>query len=292
MTRTALILFLLLICLHLFAQDEIKTEKQKDLPVSESFAGGILIDNQTSFIPVKNTFEFVIQHKFGSIDNGFSDLFGLYAAGSFIRLGGNYVLAKNLQIGYGLSRLRMYNDFSIKYNLFEQTRKNRIPVTITLFANTAIDGRNKENFGKHYHFTSRLSYFSQLIIGRKFNDFVSIQLNGSFAHYNMTDPGIDHDKITVGINGKVSVNYKSAIIFQYDLPLKVDDIKEHREFLDPAQPNLGIGWEVRTSAHVFHIYLSTSESMVPQHNTLFNQNRWLKGQVMFGFSITRFYNFI
>lgn len=292
MIRTVLILISLLFSFQLFAQEEeAKVEKQKDLPVREPFLSGLLIDNQTTFVPVEKTFEFIIQHKFGSIDNGLSDIFGLYAAGSYIRIGLNYVPTKNLQVGYGLNRLRMYNDFSVKYTLLEQTRRNRAPVAIGVYANMGIDGRNKEAFGKNYGFTDRFSYFSQLIIGRKFNDWVSIQTNASFTHYNIIDPGMDHDKIAVGINGKVSINYKYAVLFQYDMPLQITRITEHREFLNPPQPNIGLGWEVRTSAHVFHLYVSTSEGLIPQHNAMFNQNRWLKGQVRFGFTITRLYNF-
>lgn len=291
MIRNIFILITLLISFHLSAQDELQQEKQKDLPVREPFLSGLLIDNQTTFVPVEKTFEFIIQHKFGAIDNGLKDIFGLYAAGSYIRIGGNYVLAKNLQIGYGLNRLRMYNDFSVKYTLLEQTRKNRAPVAIALYTNMGIDGRNKEAFGINYGFTNRFSYYSQLIIGRKFNDWVSIQTNASFTHYNKTDPEMDHDKITVGVNGRISVNYKYSILFQYDYPLKIQEIAEHREFLNPSQPNLGLGWETRTSAHVFHLYISTTEGLIPQHNALYNQNRWLKGQVRFGFTITRLYNF-
>ena len=185
----------------------------------------------------------------------------------------------------------MYNDFSVKYTLVEQTRKNTIPVAVSLFANMAIDGRNDEAFGKNYQFTNRFSYFSQLIVSRKFNDWLSLQANAGFTHYNITEPGIDHDKITVGINGKISLNYKSAILLQYDIPLKVKGIAEHREFLNPSHPNLGIGWEIRTSAHAFHLYLSSTDGLIPQHNALYNQNDWTKGKMMFGFSITRLYNF-
>jgi hypothetical protein len=291
MKQTILNILLLLISLHLVGQEEVPEQKQKDLPVRDPFASGLLIDNQTTLIPVEKTVEFVIQHKFGEIDNGFKDLFGIYSPGSNIRLGLNYVPLKNLQVGYGLSRIRMYSDFSVKYTLLEQTRKNRVPVAIGLYANMAIDGREGTAFGKDYRFTNRFSYFSQLILGRKFGDWVSVQLNASFTHFNATEPGIDHDKIAVGINGKVGVTYNSSIIFQYDVPLLVEEITEHNEFLNPAQHNLGIGYEVRTSAHAFHLYLSSTSGMIPQFNALYNQNQWMKGQLMFGFTITRLYNF-
>jgi hypothetical protein len=130
-----------------------------------------------------------------------------------------------------------------------------------------------------------------LIIGRRFNDFVSVQANASFTHYNITEPGIDHDKISVGFNGRVNISPQSSIMIQYDIPLKIKGITEHRDFLNPAKPNLGIGWEIRTSTHAFHIYLSSTDAMIPQHSALYNQNDWTKGDLMFGFSITRLWSF-
>jgi hypothetical protein len=269
------------------AQDE----KPEDRPVRAPFNSGIIIDNQTTVIPSVKTLEFMIQHKFGTIDNGFSDLFGLYAPGANIRMALNYVVYRNLQIGYGLSRVRMYSDFSAKYTLLEQTRQNTIPVAVGLFANIAIDGSNKDVFGENYSFTNRFSYFSQLIVGRRFNDWLSVQANASFSHYNMTEPGVDHDKISVGLNGRINISPQSSILLQYDIPLKIKGITEHREFLNPSKPNLGIGWEIRTSTHAFHIYLSSTDGMIPQHNAFYNQNDWTKGDMMFGFSITRLWSF-
>lgn len=287
MKRSILISISLIIGACLFAQEV----KQEDKPVRAPFNSGILIDNQTTAIPSVKTLEYYIQHKFGQIDNGFSDLFGLYAPGANIRMALNYVPLKNLQVAYGLSRVRMYSDFSVKYTILEQTRQNTIPVAVGVFANMAIDGRNDEAFGKNYKFSNRFSYFTQLIVGRKINEWLSVQANASFTHYNITEPGIDHDKVSVGFNGRANFSPQSSILFQYDIPLQIQGIAEHREFLNPSKPNLGIGWEIRTSTHAFHIYLSSTDGMIPQHNMLYNQNDWTKGDMMIGFSITRMWSF-
>jgi hypothetical protein len=280
-------IFSLLVLGRIDAQEE----KKVDLPVREPFASGILIDNQTTVVPPLHTLEYLIQHKFGSIENGISDLFGLYAPGANIRMALNFVPVKNMQVGYGISRVRMYSDFSLKYTLLEQTRGNTIPVAVGIFVNSAIDGRASETFGENFKPTNRLSYFSQLIVGRKFTERLSLQANGSFTHFNSTEIGIDHDKISVGFNGRINITYQSSIIFQLDVPLKIKGITEHREFNSPAQPNLGIGWEIRTSAHAFHLYMSSTDGLLPQHSALYNQYDWTKGQMMLGFSITRLYNF-
>lgn len=289
MKKGIILSFILTFCvLAAWSQDE---QPPKDRPVRAPFATGILIDNQTTVIPSVKTLEYQIQHKFGEVNNGFSDLFGLYAPGANIRMGLNYVPMKNLQVGYGLSRVRMYSDFSVKYTLLEQTRQNTIPVAVGIYANMAIDGRNDKEFGDNYQFTNRFSYFSQLIIGRRFNDFVSVQAHTSFTHYNHMETGMDHDKISFGFNGRVNISPQSSIMFQFDKPLLVKDITEHHEFLNPAKPNVGLGWEIRTSTHAFHIYFSSSDGMIPQHNAMYNRNEWNKGDMMLGFSITRFWSF-
>lgn len=275
-----------------FAQEETAaTEKPKDKPVRAPFQSGLLIDNQTTYIPSAKTLEYVIQHKFGKMENGFSDLFGLYAPGANIRLGLNYVIMKNLQLGYGITRTNMYSDFNVKYTILEQTRNNTIPVAVALYGNMAIDGRNEKVFGTEYVFTNRFSYFAQLIVGRKVNDWLSLQLNTSFTHYNSTDSLIDHDKISVGFNGRAQFSPQSSILFQYDIPLKVKGIAEYRDFTRPAKPNFGIGWEISTSTHAFHIYVSSADGIVPQHNAMYNLNDWTKGDLMLGFTITRLWSF-
>jgi len=286
------IILMLAFALHGIAQEESTEQaKPKDKPVRAPFQSGYLIDNQTTFIPSEGTLEYVIQHKFGNFDNGFSDLFGLYAPGANIRLALNYVVLKNVQVGYGLTRLNMYSDFNAKWTILEQTRNNTIPVAVALYGNIAIDGRNENVFGKEYGFTNRFSYFSQLIVGRKLNDWLSIQANASFTHFNKTDSLIDHDKISVGFNGRAQFSPQSSILFQYDIPLKIQGIAEHKEFTKPAKPNFGIGWEISTSTHAFHIYVSSADGIIPQHNALYNQNDWTKGDLMFGFTITRLWSF-
>lgn len=292
MKNLFLVTFLFSFGFYVLGQNEAPTTNiEKDLPVSEPFLSGILVDNQTTFIPVKKTFEFMIQHKFGNMDNGIKDVFGIYAPGAFIRTGINYVPIKNMQVGYGLHLVNMYSDFSVKYTLLEQTRKNTIPVAVGFYGNVAIDGREAEVFGTGYAFSDRISYFAQLIVGRKFGEVATLQANTSFSHFNATESDMDHDKVAIGLNGRITLNYKHAILFQCDVPLDINSISEHREFTNTSYPNVGLGWEMRTSAHVFQLYVSSSQGFLPQHNMVYNRNDFREGEIRFGFTITRLYNF-
>jgi len=273
-----------------FCQEEAE-QKEKDKPVRTPWSSGILIDQQTSVIPEVRTFESVIQHRFGSIQSDFSDLFGIYSPGANLRMGFNYVILKNVQIGYGLTKGQMYNDFNLKWTVFEQTRKNAIPVSVTLFGNVAISGNPDNAYATDYSFENRLSSFAQLIIGRKVSDAISLQTGASFTHYNWVDTGIDHDYLAWHIGGKLTFSPQSAIIFTFDLPLEVKIISEQREFLNHPKANLSIGYEVSTGTHAFQFFISTSTGIVPQDIVAYNQNDWMNGGFAFGFTMNRLWGF-
>ena len=290
--KCKLILLLVLLQGFGFAQEE-EAAIPKDKPVRSPFESGILIDNQTSVIPTKGTLEMLIQHRFGKMNNGIKDVWGIYSPGANIRIGFNYSILDNLNIGYGLTKKNMYSDFSVKWNILQQTRKNTVPIAVTVYGNMAIDGRNDQTFGNNYKFTNRFSYFSQLIIGRKFTDWLTVQATASYSHYNKVAEGKDHDKIGVGFYGRIKFSPQSAFIFQYDVPLKISSISEQPEFIDPALPNLAFGYEVSTSTHAFQIYITTADGILPQDIYMYNLNDYRDGTsgLMFGFTITRLWSF-
>lgn len=286
-----------------FAQDEDTQKKKKDKPVREVWSGGLLIDEQTSTIAEKKTLEMQIQHRFGSIqDNGISDLFGIYAPSANTRMGLNYSIKDNLMVGYGITKKNMYSDFQVKWNIIEQTRRNTIPVTVTFYGNMAIDGRNKSVFtttteDSTYKFTNRLSYFAQVLVSRKFNDWLTLGVNASFTHYNSISAdtvgvrGMDHDKIGIGVLGRIKFSPQSAIVFHYSIPLNIKSMAENRTVTNISNSNFGIGYQVATATHAFEVFISASNGIIPQDTYMMNTNDWTNGEFRVGFNITRLWGF-
>jgi len=297
MKKYILILLILGITLsNSFAQEE---EAQ---PVY-AFNSGILIDAQTSYIPDAKTLEFVIQHKFGSIENGKSDLWGIYAAGSNVRLALNYVPVKNLQLGAGITKKYMYSDFNAKYKILQQ-KTSGMPISLTLFGNVAIDGRNESAFGTgkivqskgeyaqySVSFSDRLSYFSEAMVTRKFCDWFTLQAGASFTHYNMVGWDYNHDVVGLHFAGKIKFSPQGSIIFNYDKPLKIDGISELDNWDTHAKENLSFGVEFFTFTHAFQIYLGTAQGILPQDMMMNNQKDWTDKGLAFGFTITRIWMF-
>ncbi|MCY1723388.1 DUF5777 family beta-barrel protein [Prolixibacteraceae bacterium Z1-6] len=301
MKKYIILLAIFAYAIQLFAQEE--TEKVKDTPVSPPFESGILIDAQTTVIPDARTLEFIIQHKFGSMQNGTSDLWGIYAPGANVRLGLNYTPIKNFQIGIGQTKKNMYTDFNAKWTVFQQTEQNKVPVSIALYGVFAIDGRNEDAFGTgdirhsgesgifHLGFDDRFSYFSQLIIGRKFCDWFSLQAGASFTHYNLVDHDYNHDIIGAHVNGRIKFSPQGSLMFTYDHPLKIKNITEQSTWDTHAKPNLAFGVEIFTFTHAFQIYVGTADGIIPQDIMTYNQNDWKNKGLAIGFTITRLWMF-
>ena len=176
--------------------------------------------------------------------------------------------------------------------------------TLTLYGVAAIDGRAADQIGSgkvvdtkgqampsSISFGDRLSYFSQIIVGRKFTDWLSLQTAASFTHYNMVPWDEDHDKIAVHFNGRIKVSPQGAVVFNYDLPLKIEGISEQSPMENHSKPNLAFGYEISTSTHAFQIYMGTADGIIPQDMIMWNQNDWKDKGLAIGMTITRLWNF-
>ena len=273
----------------LVAQDSMVTII-KSKPVKNTFESVHLIDNQSIEVPVKGTFEFDIQHRFGTVKQGRKDVWGILAP-SNIRLGLAYAPVNKLMVGAGMTKERMQFDFHLKYALIRQTKSNSIPLSATFFGNMVVDARDKSNF---LYGANRLSYFSQLIVARKFSEKFSVQVAPSLSWFNNVEAYIDSKEVvqnkmdnanfSIAVSGRYKITEKTAIIAGYDQPLT-------ENFTNNPHPNLSIGIELSTSAHAFQIFAGNYYGIVPQSNNVFNQNDYKKGQFLIGFNVTRLWNF-
>jgi hypothetical protein len=285
-------IFLLMFCfvlpgISLMAQEE---EKPADKPVRATFNSALLIDNQSVMVPIKGTFEFDILHRFGTVGNGFEDLYGLYAS-SNMKLGFTYAPIDNLSVGLGLTKRKHMLDLNAKYALLKQMKSGKIPVSVTYFGNIAIDLRKKDKREEVYNSSDRYSYFHQLIVARKFTPELSVQLAGSLSHFNIIPEGMNNDHYAISLGGKYKLTETLAGIFNIDQP-----ITKHK--VDNPNPNLSLGLEVSTSSHAFQVFVGNYSAIVPQENNVFNANNYNPGEgegsfgdnLLIGFNITRLWN--
>jgi hypothetical protein len=267
-------------------------------PVSGAFSGGIFLENQTTVMYPKKTMEVVINHRFGKLATdgklNVKEFFGVYSP-SNIRMGINYSITNNLQIGIGTTKFNKQQDLNLKYGVCEQTTNNAFPVAVTAFASVYYDAREEATSFNYANYSDahRFSYFSEILISRKFNDFFTLQFAPTWAHYNVTESASEtsvvrlrrNDQFGISLLAKATLTPTLNVFCEFDKNLTPYYRKDAK--IDEPKPNLAIGIENATAAHSFQVFITTAEAITYQHNMVYNTNDFLHSGFMIGFNITR-----
>ena len=285
-TYKILLSALLLLPALIFGQEKAK-DSIKERPERPAFESLTLIDNPTNVLFSKNTLEVQMQHRFGLVNGGTNDLAGFWAP-SNIRMGLAYAIHDRLTIGFGTTKFDRLQDFNWKVGLLSQTRSDKIPVSVAYFGNFVIDARKKGN-GLFPTKQSRYSYFNQLIIARRFSPKFSMQVAPSVSHYNLVENRMRNDVVAVAVGGRYKISDQTSILLDYSHPFvhHLNDVK----FDNDPKPGFSLGFEFATSAHAFQLFITNYNGIVPQKNYAQNVNDFFEGDFLFGFNITRNYNF-
>ena len=270
-----------------WAQEEAQ-QQASSKPVRFTFGTGVLIDNQTIESPYKGGLELQIHHRFSLIEN-YHNLFGIYGAAN-TRLGLNYGITDRLMLGVGTTKDYKLQDIQWKYNIIHQTEDNSVPVSLSYYGNIVLDLRKKDAFGpvERYRDIHRLSYFTQLILARKFSKSFSAQIAPSVIYFNAVPQYTNESKyknLNFGLSAgaRLSVTGSHSLLFEYDQLLTKQDLTD--DALKP-KPNLSLGWEIGTATHTFQVFVANYSQIINQRNLVFNTNSFSDGEYLFGFNIT------
>ncbi len=247
--------------------------------VHRTFRGTRVINGHSIETVHTGELEFLISHRFGYLNGGFYDLFGLDQAG--MRLGFEYGVNDRLMLGFGRSTYGKHYDAFAKFRLLRQQKGSDIPISVTLFASTAINTLRPAdpNFPLRLH--NRLSYTWQVLIGSKVNDRLSLQFMPTIVHYNLVETREDHnDLFAMGMAGRFKFSKNVALVVEYYYLLPGQRTTE------PAPP-LAIGFDINTGSHVFQLQFTNATGMIEKAFIGETSGRWSKGDIRFGFNIAR-----
>lgn len=289
MKRYILLVSVFMICSYVtYAQEtetapEAEVIKVKDKPVKSPFETAILIDFPTTVIPAKGSLQLLIHHRFGTVNNGITDIYGIYAP-SNIKMTLDYSLFDFLQLGFSTEKNNKIQEIHGKLNLLTQTRSGSIPVSVSLYSLVGLDARDKDFYGDSYEFMNRLTLYEQLIISRKFNDRLSLLTGASYSHYNAVsyDRGEKHDHVGIHLGGRFMIWASNSFIFEYTYPFKIVPSEE----ANPPKQGFSAGMEFGTSTHGFQVFASNYQELNPVQNISRTQNDFFGGDILLGFNIT------
>ena len=279
-------LLIMSVVLFISINSVVSQEAEVKTPVEDAFACTMLIENQTTFQPRKKSYEFVIHHRIGTIKS-ISDLFGVFGPAN-ARLGINYGITDKLMLSLGTEKYNKMQEIAWKYALVQQ-KVNGTPVFISYYGNMVINASDKTVFGDNYSFASRLSYFHQLIIARKFSDRVSFEIAPYFIHFNNTDALHSNQALGATVGGRIKMWNEISFMAEFNYVSPMESI-EYPKDIDgndvpgDSKPGYSFGIEKNGGTHAFQLFATTYNNIIPQKSYLYNQRDF--SNLLIGFNIT------
>jgi hypothetical protein len=269
-----------------FAQQELMKELESSQTADvdyafQTFKGTRIVNGHTVETKPKGTLEFIFAHRFGAVNGGLYELFGLDNA--YVRYGLDYGITDNLSVSYGRNSVDKTMDGYAKYKLLRQSKGGKnVPITVTALGGIAYrSSPKKENVPAGFKNIDRLAYVGQLLIARKFNPKLSLQLMPKFIHKNAVDQSFEkNDQIAIGVGGRLKVTKSVAVTSEYYYRL---DVMEG----NPYNNTFGIGVDIETGGHVFQILLTNTRGLTERAFITETEGDFADGDIHLGFNVTR-----
>ncbi|MDR9365064.1 MAG: DUF5777 family beta-barrel protein [Balneolaceae bacterium] len=264
----------IVLCLPAVCYAQLERERVvTSTPVEDTFWATKNVGISTTINPSGNDLHSSVLHTFGLVDGGIDRFFGL-DDGANTRLGLIYGITDRVSIGLGRMTFRKVVDVSTKMNLLRQTTDGSVPLSIALKGATGISTLS----GLGLEFSDRLSYFTSLMIAKKFNGF-SVQLSPMYSHFNRTLGQAQEDLLGLGVLLNVELNEQFSLSGEY-LPVFGDR--------NPGtEDSMAIALNINTGGHVFQIFFASSQWHNEQFVMANNRDRFWEGDFRFGFNIHR-----
>jgi len=281
-----LILFILVISLNfnLYGQEleDILDQESPDYTtiITGTFNGTRIMNGHSVETRKKGILEFVISHRFGRINTGIYEFFGL--DNSNIRFGFEYAIIDDLTIALGRSSFEKTYDGYLKYRVLKQkTGAQNFPVSLTLFGSATEKTLRDYDPENEPTFVDRLTYTSQILLARKFSPDFSLQIMPTYIHINTVPTSEDpNDIFAVGIGARIKISKRFSINGEYYYTIN--------PFTSVTTYNsIAVGLDIETGGHIFQLIFTNSRSMLEKGFIAETTGNFFDGDIHFGFNISR-----
>lgn len=274
------------------AQDDLLSEidtTATNETVASAFKSLKIVNLESTKLAAKGDFYFIVAHRFGFIDKGFDDFFGLDNANTQLKF--LYGVNDWLTVHIGRSGFQETYDLAAKYRLYAQ-KENGFPVTVVGFNSVAINSELKEEDFPKLQFENRLSYVAQVLISRKFSEKLSLEIAPSVFHENTLRDLLDDNNALILPNPQDNTQFAIGLGGRYKLTNRWSVNVDYAAHLNRASQSnyknpLSIGVDLETGGHVFQMHFTNAQAM---HETGYlgqTVGDWSDGKIAFGFNLVR-----
>ncbi|MEX2235630.1 MAG: DUF5777 family beta-barrel protein [Cyclobacteriaceae bacterium] len=275
-----------LYCTHVVAQEDLLKELEESQPeetdyVLQTFKGTRLVNGHSIETKAMGDLEFIFAHRFGPVNDGIYEFFGLDEA--YVRLGLDYGITDNLSASIGRNSVDKTLDGYFKYKFARQrSGASSFPFTITGLAGMAYKvSPKKEEVPDGFKNIDRLAYVGQVMIARKFNSRLSLQITPTVVHKNAVDQTrADNDQFALGLGGRFKITKSVAFTSEYYYRLNVPETNS-------SFNTLGFGVDIETGGHVFQLVFTNTSGLTERAFITETEGDFAEGDIHFGFNVTR-----
>jgi len=262
--------------------DALGNTDPENTKITNAFKSPRVINSHSMEMLGAGVLDFRILHRFGPVSQGYQEFFGLDQAS--MRMGFDYGITKNMTVGIGRSTFKKELDGFLRYRIFWQsTGAKSFPLSVIWTSGIIRNGLKNPLSDPELKvtFARRLAYYHQLVIGRKINERISVQVSPILVHDNIVDNQLIPNNIyALGVGGRCKITKRMAVVVDYSLPLNSFPI-------DYSNNPLSIGVDIETGGHVFQLHFSNANGMNERAYINEENGSWLDGDIQFGFNLSR-----
>lgn len=252
---------------------------------SATFKSTHILNGQSIEKMAPGQLDFRISHRFGRINSGAYEFFGLDQANIHFSL--EYGINKWLMAGIGRGTYEKTFDGFAKVAILRQSSGAKVmPVSLSVFSSAALKTLKWSDPARPFDFSSRLTYVGQILIARKFSPSFSAQLTPSFVHRNLTSSISDpYNIFAIGAGGRMKLSKRISINAEYYINQSPGSYNSQ-----PVYNPLALGVDIETGGHVFQLIFTNSLAMIEKGFISETTGSWGNGDIHFGFNISRVFN--
>ncbi len=276
-----LLMFTFFLAIPLYAQDDMLDMLEDDEPevnyALAAFKGTHVINGHSTKTKSKGELDFIIYHRFGPINSGIEELFGLDQAN--MKLGFEYGLTDLINVGIGRSTYEKTYDGFVKWKFMQQkSGAETSPVSMVLLTTIAIP---TVKITEDLTTLQRIGFAHELLFSRKFGEKLSLQIMPGMVHLN-TVPKVsdDNDIFYLGGAYRYKLNQSFALTGEYYYRFNPIASVETYDVV-------GFGVDIETGGHVFQLHVTNSRPTFEKGFISDTRDDFWDGDIRFGFNVSR-----